>query len=1054
MRIVDSQITSAYPSQTNFVVEASFTWAHDITFEKNGETITLKAGQYLQADRQFFRPGGTKITAQTSSSSYPVGLSVCKCATIEMYDIGWSTPDYWSLYEGATAHLKAAITIDGIERMVDMGSFKVYEVETVHGIATLTCYDAMKAADVLCPAAMQGDHTYIDLWELAANQLGLTASAIDGDLGYNALATVDTQHTIRQVIEAIALACGGNAMVSGNALFVRPITSAADVTLTQWINPVEVAKTPVEVTGVRVKKTFASDGQEHTYFSGAGGYVIELNDDNLWLGIEGPAGSITVAAEAVAATAYEQLKNKPIYKFSGDLPADPRLDIFDKVIVKDISGREYPSIITDYTFVFSGKTSIGNSVESSSSYNTSDSGPSGSSPSGGGGGTIDVDSALSSTSTNPVQNKVITSALAGKASTAVATQSAAGLMSKSDKVKLDGVEDGATKTIVDDVMSDTSTNPVQNKVVMKYIDSRGSLPPVSAQNDTMLIQVVDGAYALRTKESIFPVDDALDTESQNAVENGIIARRFEMLSEVTLPATSTRDGLMSKDNKAKLDGVEAGANKTVVDAALDASSTNPVQNKAIKAALDSKASTAEATTGAAGLMSAADKTKLDGVEAGANKITVDAALDAASENPVQNKAVKTALDSKLSTLGGEISGNLDVGLTVGAGGAVSTGVTRFDSGIHFEKAASDAGRISHGFSEADGEDPPLARLKVATPTEDDDVTTKKYVDDRAVRHDAAQELTSDQKFIACANIGAVNQKSVWTEGNVALLPRGADGSQTINIMPSEKSNDYTLTLDAGPENVPVYVAGLETPTDAQTDYAANVAYVKAKIAEVAASGGVDVDNALSATSTNPVQNKVITSALAGKAGTAVATTSANGLMSKADKTKLDGIAAGANKITIDSTMSGSSVNPVQNKVIKQYVDDKVAAAGSNVTVDATLSSTSTNPVQNKAVKVAIDAKADKTALDAKADKTALDAKMDKSGGTFTGNVYGKYFCGTWLQSTAASNLGRTPGKIAVLDDSGWMYYRTPSELVADLGITNAIKSYVDTAIVAAINSAY
>ena len=300
MRTVDSQITSVYPSQTNFVVEASFTWDHDVTFERNSETITLKAGQYLQVGRQSFRPGGTKISAQTSSGSYPVGLSVCKCATIEMYDIGWSTPDYWSLYEGATAHLKAAITIDGIERMVDMGHFKVYEVETVHEVTTLTCYDAMKAADVLCPAAMQGDHNYIELWGLAAEHIGLTASAIDSDLGYNALATVDTQHTIRQVIEAIALACGGNAMVSGNALFVRPITSAADVTLTQWINPIEVAKTPVEVTGVRVKKTFASDGQEHTYFSGAGGYVIELNDDNLWLGIEGPAGSITVAAEAVA----------------------------------------------------------------------------------------------------------------------------------------------------------------------------------------------------------------------------------------------------------------------------------------------------------------------------------------------------------------------------------------------------------------------------------------------------------------------------------------------------------------------------------------------------------------------------------------------------------------------------------------------------------------------------------------------------------------------------------------------------------------------------------
>lgn len=386
MRTVESQITSVYPSQTNFVVEAYFTWDHDVTLvHYGGTTVTVKAGEHLQASNSQFRPGGTKITAQISSGSYPVGLSACKCATIEMYDGGWQNVDNRNLYEGATVHLKADIEIDGNGYLVPMGSFKVYEVETVHEVTTLTCYDAMKEADVLCPTEMQGDHNYKELWELAAQQIGLTASAIDSDLGYNALATVDAQHTIRQVIEAIALACGGNAMVSGDALYVRPITSAADVTLTQWINQLEVASTPVEVTGVRVKKTFASDGQEHTYFSGAGGYVIELNDDNLWLGIEGPSGSITVAAEAVAETVYEQLKNKPIYKFSGDLPADPRLDIFDKVIVKDINGREYPSIITDYTFVFSGKTSIGNSVESGSSYNTSDGGASGSGSGGAAG---------------------------------------------------------------------------------------------------------------------------------------------------------------------------------------------------------------------------------------------------------------------------------------------------------------------------------------------------------------------------------------------------------------------------------------------------------------------------------------------------------------------------------------------------------------------------------------------------------------------------------------------------------------------------------------------
>lgn len=383
MRTVESQITSVYPSQTNFVVEATFTWDHDVTLVYYGSaTVTLKAGEHLPVDGACFRPGGTKITAQISSGSYPVGLSACKCATIEMYDGGWQNVDNRNLYEGATVHLKADIEIDGNGYLVPMGSFKVYEVETVHEVTTLTCYDAMKEADVLCPTEMQGEHNYIELWRLAATRLGLTPSAIDNDLGYNALGTVDAQHTIRQVIEAIALACGGNAVVSGDALYVRPITSTADVTLTQWINQLEVASTPVEVTGVRVKKTSAYDGQECTYFYGAGGYVIELNDDNLWLGIEGPSGSITVAAEAVAETVYEQLKNKPIYKFSGDLPADPRLDIFDKVIVKDLNGREYPSIITEYTFVFSGKTSIGNSVESSSSYNTSDSGPSGSSASG------------------------------------------------------------------------------------------------------------------------------------------------------------------------------------------------------------------------------------------------------------------------------------------------------------------------------------------------------------------------------------------------------------------------------------------------------------------------------------------------------------------------------------------------------------------------------------------------------------------------------------------------------------------------------------------------
>lgn len=274
----------------------------------------------------------------------------------------------------------------------------------------------------------------------------------------------------------------------------------------------------------------------------------------------------------------------------------------------------------------------------------------------------------------------------------------------------------------------------------------------------------------------------------------------------------------------------------------------------VKTALNNKADKTNATTSAAGLMSAADKVKLDGVEGGANKTVVDSAMSATSTNPVQNKAVKAALDGKLSTLGGEISGYLEVGQTVSAEGSVSVGRTSSDTGIHFEKAASDAGRISHGSDPMTGV-APIARLKVADPTEDDDVTTKKYVDDRAVRYDAKQTLTSDQKFRACQNIGAVEQKGAWMEGAVMLLPSGNDGASIINITPGGKNNDYTLALDGGPENVPVRVNGIRTPTDADTNAAATVEYVKAKVA----SGGVTVDTAMSSTSTNPVQNKVVKS---------------------------------------------------------------------------------------------------------------------------------------------------------------------------------------------------
>ena len=64
----------------------------------------------------------------------------------------------------------------------------------------------------------------------------------------------------------------------------------------------------------------------------------------------------------------------------------------------------------------------------------------------------------------------------------------------------------------------------------------------------------------------------------------------------------------------------------------------------------------------------------------------------------------------------------------------------------------------------------------------------------------------------------------------------------------------------------------------------------------------------------------------------------------------------------------------------------------------------------------------------------MDTKFEKSV-TIGGNLTGKYLTGTWLQTTAATDLNSTPPKVAVLDNSGWIYSRTPKDLKSDMGLS-------------------
>lgn len=303
-------------------------------------------------------------------------------------------------------------------------------------------------------------------------------------------------------------------------------------------------------------------------------------------------------------------------------------------------------------------------------------------------GDITIDTSLSLTSGNPVSNRVITQALNGKASTDVVSTSLNGLMSKDDKIKLDGIADGANKIIVDSDLSSTSVNPVQNKIINSALDEKANtnhnhdnryslLAHQHAGLDGKMDIVCMGAgeqstagyrkvFKIKINQQYFDspitfefrqrhsnqtgrvhiafdsVKGSIDPSLKTFTFEGIISQpiylykesasiwvfiikeqstyevvsiRFLPLSEniqsgctitpmneflVDLPtddivvgsmisATSTQTGYMDRMDKIKLDGIDDGANKTVVDSSLSSTSVNPVQGKIISSALNEKA---------------------------------------------------------------------------------------------------------------------------------------------------------------------------------------------------------------------------------------------------------------------------------------------------------------------------------------------------------------------------------------------------------------------------------------------------------------------------------
>lgn len=304
---------------------------------------------------------------------------------------------------------------------------------------------------------------------------------------------------------------------------------------------------------------------------------------------------------------------------------------------------------------------------------------------------------------------------------------------------------------------------------------------------------------------------------------------------------------------------------------------------------------------------------------GGTNITVDSTLSSTSTNPVQNKVLYAALNNKLDKNGTatyaarDSSGNI-----ISSTYAKKTDLSSYVKSINNVKPDS-AGNVNISSSGGGSNITVDATL---------DSTSSNAIANKAVY--AALNNKLDKTGTAAAATKATQDNY----GNVIVntYARKSDLSgyvKTINNMEPDTNGNINISTGSG-----------------------------------GSGSNITIDTTLSSTSNNPIANKAVYAAVNNKLdknGTAMyASRDSSGNVfgsTYATKTELSKCVKSINNLTPDG--SGN-------------VNISTSGGGTNITVDTTLSSTSTNAIQNKAVYAALSGKLDKTGTAAAATKATQD----------------------------------------------------------------------------------
>ena len=269
----------------------------------------------------------------------------------------------------------------------------------------------------------------------------------------------------------------------------------------------------------------------------------------------------------------------------------------------------------------------------------------------GGGSAVVVDNALSDTSENPVQNKVITTRVTSIESSLASKANASDVPTKVSQLENDSTYQ--TKANLDTALADYAKT--------SDVNSKNTLQDTAIQNNTDAIATINQTLESKADTSAIPTKvSQLENDSGFATTTNVSAT-YATKESVTALTAEVNNKANASDIPTKTSQLENDSTyqtKANLDTALesyaktsDVDSKNASQDEAIQSKQDKLVSgTNIKTINNQSLLGEGNIS----IESGTS-ITVDNALSTTSENPVQNKVITTKVNSLETSLGSKAS---------------------------------------------------------------------------------------------------------------------------------------------------------------------------------------------------------------------------------------------------------------------------------------------------------------------------------------------------------------------------------------------------------------